>query len=447
MPQNKKDYLIIGLALFSMFFGAGNLTLPPLLGLQSGTSWGFVTVGFILSGVALPILAIYAHARLQGTMYDFGKKVSPRFSMVFCVIIYIISVAIPSPRTAALTHEMAITPYFNIPSYITSTIYFALVFLFVIKRAKILDYLGKFLTPLIVGILLCIILIGCFMDQPNMIQYTGNQKPFFKGFLEGYQTFDTIGGMVIGGVIIISLNLKGYTRYEEKKRLLVVSGIIAGLGLALIYMGLILQGALFSNEFAATVTYPELLRGISTQTLGNIGTTFLSVLVALACFTTAVGITTGTADYFKGVFKSQKAFTITAIIACLLGVLVGQLDFHSIIIIAIPVLMIAYPVTIVFILMNTLNERWTKPITFRAVTFITILFSIPDMLMSLQVPPAKDEMPFFRIVRKTIVKVQDNLGAKMDNIPFAEDGFGWFLPALITFIVMNLLLFATKKQQ
>ena len=447
MPQNKKDYLIIGLALFSMFFGAGNLTLPPLLGLQSGTSWGFVTVGFILSGVALPILAIYAHARLQGTMYDFGKKVSPRFSMVFCVIIYIISVAIPSPRTAALTHEMAITPYFNIPSYITSTIYFALVFLFVIKRAKILDYLGKFLTPLIVGILLCIILIGCFMDQPNMIQYTGNQKPFFKGFLEGYQTFDTIGGMVIGGVIIISLNLKGYTQYEEKKRLLVVSGIIAGLGLALIYMGLILQGALFSNEFAATVTYPELLRGISTQTLGNIGTTFLSVLVALACFTTAVGITTGTADYFKGVFKSQKAFTITAIIACLLGVLVGQLDFHSIIIIAIPVLMIAYPVTIVFILMNTLNERWTKPITFRAVTFITILFSIPDMLMSLQVPPAKDEMPFFRILRKTIVKVQDNLGAKMDNIPFAEDGFGWFLPALITFIVMNLLLFATKKQQ
>lgn len=446
MPQNKKDYLIIGLALFSMFFGAGNLTLPPLLGLQSGTSWSLVTVGFILSGVALPILAIYAHARLQGTMYDFGKKVSPRFSMIFCVIIYIISVAIPSPRTAALTHEMAITPYFNIPSYITSTIYFALVFLFVIKRAKILDYLGKFLTPLIVGILLCIILIGCFIDHPEMIHYAGKQKPFFKGFLEGYQTFDTIGGMVIGGVIIISLNLKGYTQYEEKKRLLIVSGMIAGLGLALIYMGLILQGALFSNEFAATVTYPELLRGISSQTLGNIGTTFLSVLVALACFTTAVGITTGTADYFKGVFQSQKAFTITAIIACLLGVLVGQLDFHSIIIIAIPVLMIAYPVTIVFILMNTLNERWTKPITFRAVTFITILFSIPDMIMSLQVPPAKDELPFFRVLRKTIVSAQESIAAKIEHIPFAEDGFGWFLPALITFIVMNLLLFATKKQ-
>ncbi|NQY06681.1 MAG: branched-chain amino acid transport system II carrier protein [Flavobacteriaceae bacterium] len=427
MPQNKRDYFIIGLALFSMFFGAGNLTLPPLLGLKAGDTWGWVTIGFILSGVVLPILAIYAHARLQGTMYDFGKKVSPIFSVVFCVIIYLISIAIPNPRTAALTHEMAVAPYFETSSLLTSTIYFALVFLFVVKRAKILHYIGKFLTPLIVGILLLIIGIGTFADHPEMYHYAESQTPFFRGFLEGYQTFDTLGGLLIGGVIIISLNLKGYTSYEDKKKILIKTGLIAGSGLALIYTGLILQGALFSSEFSADITYPDFLRGISSKTLGNIGTTFLSVLVSLACFTTAVGITTGTADYFKGLFNSQKAFIATAIIAWLFGIIVGQLDFHSIIVIAIPVLMVIYPITIVFILMNSLNDKWTSPIVFRAVTFVTMLFSIPDML-------------------NHIPSTKESVASLIDNIPLASNGFGWFIPAFIIFIVMNFISFATHKE-
>lgn len=428
MPQNKRDYLIIGLALFSMFFGAGNLTLPPKLGLLSGDSWSWVTLGFIISGVVVPILAIYAHARLQGTMYDFGKKVSPLFSAIFCVIIYIISVSIPSPRTAALTHEMGVMPYIDIPSWVTSVVYFGLVFLMVIKRATILDYLGKFLTPLIVLILFLIMGIGTFMDHPEMTTYVGEKSPFFDGFLEGYQTFDAIGGMLIGGVIIISLNLKGYTSYEEKKRILVKTGIVAGLGLASIYAGLILQGALFGSEFSRDITRPELLLGISTQTLGNIGSTFLSALVSLACFTTAVGITTGTADYFKGLFKSQQAFVITAAIACLIGVGVGQLDFHSIIVIAIPVLMIVYPITIILILLNTLNDRWAKPIVFKVVTLITVLFSIPSML-------------------NHIGSTKASVASLIEKIPFGTYDFGWFLPALVTFVVMNVMLFATQKER
>ena len=128
MSQNKnRNTLIIGFALFSMFFGAGNLSLPPLLGLQSGNKWIIVTLGFIFSGVVLPILAIYAHSKLQGTLYDFGKKVSPIFSIVFCLLIYLISIVIPAPRTASLTHEMSVQPYFNSSSLLTSSIYFLFV--------------------------------------------------------------------------------------------------------------------------------------------------------------------------------------------------------------------------------------------------------------------------------------------------------------------------------
>ena len=195
--------------------------------------------------------------------------------------------------------------------------------------------------------------------------------PIVAGLLEGYQTFDAIGAVVVGGVVIISLKLKGHDSFEDKKELIKKAGIIAGTGLFVIYAGLISVGAFYGSEILVDNTLSgdmqraNLLRGISISTLGNIGNAFLSVLIALACFTTAVGIITGTADYFKGLFKdSQKAYIITAITACLIGVLVGQMDFHSIIVIALPILMFIYPITIVLILLNVLPEKWASPIVF-----------------------------------------------------------------------------------
>ena len=113
-----KEIWVLGFALFSLFFGAGNLLIPPLLGYESGTDWYWIGFGFIITGVVIPVLGILAHARLQGTMYDFGKKVSPLFSTVYCIWIYIISISIPSPRTASATHEMAIYPFFETSSEI-----------------------------------------------------------------------------------------------------------------------------------------------------------------------------------------------------------------------------------------------------------------------------------------------------------------------------------------
>ena len=134
-----KEILITGFALFSMFFGAGNLILPPYLGFKAGEAWSLVAVGFVITAVVIPILGILAHAKLQGTMFDFGKKVSPIFSWIYCFIIYAISISLPVPRTASVTHEMAIAPFFSISSLGTSSIYFILVFVFVMNRSKILD--------------------------------------------------------------------------------------------------------------------------------------------------------------------------------------------------------------------------------------------------------------------------------------------------------------------
>lgn len=418
-----KEIWIAGFAIFSLFFGAGNLLLPPLLGYNSGDNWLWVTIGFMITAVVIPIIGILAHAKLQGTLYDFGKKVSPTFSFIYCAIIYIISIAIPSPRTASATHEIAVYPFFGTSPLITSCIYFSLVLIFVLNRSRILNLIGKYLTPFIVIILVLVIGIGLFSSDMIMNPSTFT-TPVVSGLLEGYQTFDAIGAVVVGGVVIISLKIKGHNSFEDKKELIRKAGIIAGVGLFVIYAGLISVGAFYGSEILVDGTLSSdmqranLLQAISIATLGNIGNAFLSILIALACFTTAVGIITGTADYFKGLFKdSKKAYTITAVIGCLVGVLVGQMNFHAIIVIALPVLMFIYPITIILILLNVLPEKWASITVFRMVVLITFIFSIPDFLG-------------FIIPRESLTGIQH-------FIPLSEFSLGWVLPALITFIVLN----------
>ena len=414
--QHSKQVFITAFALFSLFFGAGNLILPPFLGYNSGQDWGWVFVGFILSAVCIPILAIYGHARLQGSLLDFGKKVSPKFALLFGVLIYIVSIGLPAPRTASVTHEMAVAPYFSISSLWTSTLYFLLVLVFSLNRSKILDIIGKFLTPLILGILLLIIAIGLSSDS-DIVKTTIFENTFSAGILEGYQTFDAIGGVVVGGVIVISLSFQSQLSFAEKKGIITKAGIVAGIALILIYLGLIALGAHYSALEEVTER-ARFLTILSTQSLSNMGTAFLAVLVSLACFTTAVGIVTGTADFVKGIANnSQKAFKITVIVGCIIGVLMGQLPVSSIISIAFHALLFLYPITIVLIVLNVLPEKWSSKFVFRGVVLVTFLFSIPDFL--------------------TAISSEINLDVIKNTIPFANQNMGWVLPAVVTFILLN----------
>ncbi|WP_350284186.1 branched-chain amino acid transport system II carrier protein [uncultured Croceitalea sp.] len=414
----KRNVLVVSFALFSLFFGAGNLILPPQLGFKSGETWWLVTIGFCISAVVVPILGILAHAKLQGTMFDFAKKVSPAFSLVYCYLVYAISISLPSPRTASVAHEMGIAPFFGTSPLLTSIIYFMLVFIFVINRSKILDVVGKLLTPAIILILVCIIAQALFGFEFDF-GASEFESPVTKGILEGYQTFDAIGAVVVGGVIIISINLKDdKIPYEAKKGLIFKAGLFSGLGLFLIYTGLIVTGALLHNEFDADSSRTALLSGISLKTLGSTANLFLSILVSLACFTTAVGIVTGTADFVKGQFQNSKhAYLITAIVGCILGIAMGQFNVGYIIAVALPALMFIYPITIVLILLNVAPDQWAMPKVFRWVVLTTVIFSIPDFLGS--------------------IGLGEDISTFTNWIPLSAFHMGWVLPALVAFVTVN----------
>lgn len=424
--KKTKETIVFGFALFAGFFGAGNLILPPMLGFKSGADWWMVTLGFIISATIIPLLAVFAHARLQGTMFDFGKKVSPIFSLVFCFCMFAITIALPCPRTAAVAHEMAIAPFFGISALVTSLVYFSLAFVFVVNRNHVLHIIGKYLTPIIVLILLAIIVIGV-LEPVSEMNLSSFELPLISGLLEGYQTYDAMAGMIMGGIVLVSINnSKNQLSFDEKKVMIAKSGFIAIFGLFIIYAGLIAVGAFHNGEFEVSISRTNLLSGLASKTLGSVGSVFLSVLVALACFTTAVAIIVSIADFFKTYFKTfKKAYLFTAIICCVVGVVVGQMNVKYIIDIALPVLMFIYPLCIVLILLNVIPEKFASKLVFRWVVLVAFIFSIPDFL--------------------GFVIEEQNLEFIRNMIPLAKQNLGWALPALLTFGLVNLFEIINKK--
>ena len=415
-----KEKFIFGFAIFASFFGAGNLILPPMLGFKAGEDWWLVGIGFLLSATVFPLLALLGYARLQGTMIDFGKKVSTRFAVLFSVGIYLMIPILPTPRTAAVTHEIAIRPYFESSALLTSFVYFFLVFLFVINRGRVIEFLGKFLTPIIGVILFAIILMG-ILGPANSITTGSFESPMIMGFLEGYQTYDAIAGLVMGGVMVITLNNSSKKISTKEKQIMIgQSGLIAMAGLFIIYIGLIFIGSKFSAAFDPDISRTSLLSGLSKEIMGKTGTAFLSVLVALSCFTTAVSIIVGVADFFKEMLGgSQKVYMASAALSCIAGILMGQFEVKFIIDLAVSVLMLLYPISIVLILLNLLPEKYAGKPVYRVLVFLAIVFSIPNFMSGLI---SKDWLDSLYII-----------------IPLSSEGLGWVIPCVLGFILMNLI--------
>lgn len=417
--KQTKTVFVYGFAVFAAFFGAGNLILPPYLGFTSGTDWWLSALGFFFTATIIPLGALKAYSRLQGTMLDFGNKVSRRFSLVLCILIYVIAILLPCPRTAAVTHEMAVAPFLNTSPLLTSGLYFAVAALFSLNRGKVMDLLGKYLTPIIGLILMAIIGIKLFVD-PGTVTEGQYEKALISGFLEGYQTYDALAGLLMGGVLVVTIqNSSKGGDFEQKKRVIMGSSLVAMSGLFLIYAGLIYAGSRMGGLVDGQIERTSLLRLLAETSLGKTGSLFLSLLVGVACFTTAVGILVGTADFFKGLFKgSEFAYRMTVVVGAMIGVLVGQLDVRYIIKVAIPVLMFLYPIVITLIVLNVIPRKWTSPLVFRTVVLTAFVFSIPDFMGAL-LPDAP-------------------LGSIQRFVPLSKDGLGWVLPTLISFLGVNL---------
>ncbi|MBU3108974.1 branched-chain amino acid transport system II carrier protein [Clostridium gasigenes] len=431
---SKKDLVFISLMLFSLFFGAGNLIFPPFLGQTAGDQSWIAMLGFFITAVGFPVLGVIAVAK-SGGLNNLAKRVNPIFAAIFTVLIYLsIGPCLGIPRAGSLPFEMAVSPY--LPQGVSKTLalfLFTLVFFLVaywlsLSPAKLVDRMGKVLTPILLILISLVFIAGVFKPLGGYGQPTGEYmtSPFVKGFLEGYLTMDTIAALNFGIVIAWAIKSKGVKDEKVMVSASIKVGVISGILLVIIYSMLAHLGATSGGRFGATENGAQTLTNVITYIFGKPGALLLAVIFTLACLTTCVGLITSCSQYFL-TLTNKISYKNWVRILSISSMTLANMGLTKILAISVPVLNAIYPISIMLIVLAMLDNFLKGDSTVYSLTILfTGVVSIVDAL------------------RQVGIK----LGFVMDlcsKLPLYSQGLGWIVPAVVG-LILGVIIKSVKEK-
>ena len=357
MKKKLLDTIIIGFALFAIFFGAGNLIFPPYLGVTAGENWGIATLAFLISDPLLSIIAVMVVAALGGSALNVGRRVHPLFASALAAIcVLLIGPIFAVPRTGASTHEIFVQSYFpSAPQWITSLVFFGIVLWITYKENSVMDAIGKYLTPILL-LILFLIFVGAVLQPNASFAATDRTGLFAQGFKEGYQTMDVLGAPLLAGVVMKDITRRGYLNKKDQFRMMFGVGIVAFILLALVYSTLAYSGASMSTVIDSTAQRAAMLTTIVKNLLGSWGQLAMGLAVCFACLTTAIGLTTTCGQYFEEVSKGKISYKKTILVTVAVEFIISLIGVDSLINLAVPVLTFIFPIMIALILFSAFDQ-------------------------------------------------------------------------------------------
>ena len=412
--------LPIGLMLFSFFFGAGNLIFPPALGQMAGENLPAAIFGFCISGVGLPLLGILAMAILNGDdPNELASPMSPAFGKAITILCALtIGPFFAIPRTAAVSFDTGILlllpeGYETLGLALYSLFFFALTYFLSVNPSKIVDNIGKIMSPLL---LICLgILIFCVITNPMGDFQPANSvyknAPFFKGFQEGYNTMDLLCTMLYGAATLKAIESQGVTEQKQLTKVCIYAGIIAAICLALIYGALAYAGASSTALFGIVANGGQLLNMISVHYMGFPGQVVLALIIFFACITTSIGLTTSISSYFNQLTGGRVLYQRFCVYICMFSLVVANFGLNNIIKFSIPVICMLYPIVIAIVILNVGQSIFKRDkAIFRICLTLTTIFAIFDGLRA----------------GGFDLRALDSFLTQY--LPFFDVGFGWLLP-------------------
>ena len=357
MKKKLLDTIIIGFALFAIFFGAGNLIFPPYLGVTAGENWGIATLAFLISDPLLSIIAVMVVAALGGSALNVGRRVHPLFASALAAIcVLLIGPIFAVPRTGASTHEIFVQSYVpEAPQWITSLVFFGIVLWITYQENSVMDAIGKYLTPILL-IILFLIFVGAVLQPNASFAATDRTGLFAQGFKEGYQTMDVLGAPLLAGVVMKDITRRGYLNKKDQFRMMFGVGIVAFILLALVYSTLAYSGASMSTVIDSTAQRAAMLTTIVKNLLGSWGQLAMGLAVCFACLTTAIGLTTTCGQYFEEVSKGKISYKKTILVTVAVEFIISFVGVDSLINLAVPVLTFIFPIMIALILFSAFDQ-------------------------------------------------------------------------------------------
>ena len=419
------DIVVIGFALFSMYFGAGNVVFPPFLGFQSGVEWVKGFAAYYFADVVLAIVAIFAILRdgnSEMVLNRIGKNIS---EVIMSAVVLCIGPMLAIPRTAATTYELGISNLIPwMPSWVFAAIFFAVVLLLTIRESAVIDILGEILTPILLLGLFALIIVGIINPLGTIESEPIIENVTESGIQSGYQTMDVLASLVFGMIIIKSALDKGYDDGKTRFFVLIRASILAGILLLLVYFGLAYLGATVSGAFDATIGRSDLVIQIVVKLLGQKGMILFAVVVSAACLTTAIGLTSCAAEHFSRLSNGRISYKMLIIIICIFSAAVSNFGLDFIVSVAAPILDLVYPIVLVLIIISIVFPKLPKKVC----VYATVGAFLTSVL--------------------NIISTYGKKIALIDNIPLANLGMNWIIPSAIfgVFGYMMYRISAAKKE-
>lgn len=422
MSARTSSILAIGFMLFALFFGAGNLIFPPMLGQMAGENLILANIGFIITGVGLPVLAILALAYSgKDNLQALASRVHPVYGIAFASILYLtIGPLFAIPRTSTVAYEIGINPFVSgqadtIPLLVFSIIFFSVTLYFSLQSQKLVDIVGKMLSPLLL-VLISVLVITAIVNPIGSIQSPDDNfltGSFFKGFQEGYLTMDMLAAFVFGIIVINLLKESGSTN----KKALMVNGLkvalIAGVLLAVIYSSLAYLGATSVDGIGYLDNGGAILASSFDFYFGTFGSVLLAFIVIAACLTTSIGLITACASYFNEIVPTVS-YKQWAIVFTVVSTVLANFGLNKIIEFSVPVLSFLYPLAICLLVLTFLHPLFKGRIAvYQLSILMTLIISMIEQLYLLGVPVDGIHY-FFEAV-----------------LPWYTVGLGWLLPAVV----------------
>lgn len=419
MNKKTRDIITIGFALFAMFFGAGNLLLPPFIGIQVGDHVWITILAFGLTGILLPFLGILSVVNAGDKFEDLGAKIHPLLSPVLgTIIMFCIGPLIAIPRTAATTYEVGVLPSFPDAGPLwTSLIFFIVTWFLTIRPSRVVDIIGNILTPLLLVLLILLILAGVLFPIDNFQQSAMSGAESFRlGFIEGYQTLDVLASVIFAGIIITAAKVKGYENRRSKMQVAITAGVLSSTFLFIIYGGLIYLGAT-SGISGTSIKRSELLMHISQSILGPYGNIAIAISIALACLTTAIALVAAFGTFFSSLSNGKLGYKTLVTICCIASCVLSITGVDNIIALAYPILSFVYPIAITLVLYSVffggiVKNRKPYISAMLASTLIAFIYLLKH----------------FSLISESHLEV-------LNVIPLFEYELGWFIPSALCFFI------------
>lgn len=430
-----RESLLVGSLLFGLFFGAGNLIFPTEIGQNAGYNVSIVTIGFLLTAVLLPLIGVSAFA-ISGSenVFEMASPVSDIYAYLYTSLLYLsIGPLFSIPRTAAVSFEVSARSFYSgdkiwIVLLIYTIIFFAIALYFSLRPGKILDVIGKFLTPTFL-ILLSILIIaslvnpmGGFGDSNPISNY--EEFGLAKGFIDGYSTLDAVASLAFGIIIISNIKKLGVEEPGDIARETFKSGIVCLILMSVIYLSLTYMGSTSLGVMDRQENGAIVLSKISQFYFGNLGKILISAIVIITCLKTAIGLITAISEMFYELTDKKIKYNTYVICFTLWSFITANFGLSAIIKFSIPVLMLLYPLSIALITLALFSHfigtsktvyQWTIGFTLFAAIF-DMINALPDSIKS----------------TNFISKILEFSGK---FLPGFNIGFGWVVPAIIGFII------------